>query len=166
MDLTDTESTVTLVAGLAILIGTLGIVVPVLPGLALSWAGILFWAIFADGDWRKWLVFGIATAVGLIGIVVKYLWPGRNLKRAGVPNRSLVMGGLLGLVGFFVVPVVGLFLGFVLGVWLAERVRLGDNQQAWPSTVHALKAAGLAMLIELAAGLTMATSWLVGLVVT
>ena len=26
-------------------------------------------------------------------------------------------------VGFFVVPVVGLFLGFVLGVWLAERIR-------------------------------------------
>jgi hypothetical protein len=54
----------------------------------------------------------------------------------------------------------------VLGVWLAERIRLGDARQAWPSTKHALKAAGLAMLIELGAGLFILASWLVGLAVT
>ncbi|HEX2358010.1 MAG TPA: DUF456 family protein, partial [Micromonosporaceae bacterium] len=60
-------------------------------------------------------------------------------------------------------PVVGLVIGFVLGVWLAERVRLGDARRAWPSTKHALKAAGLAMLIELGAGLTILVIWLAGL---
>ena len=40
---------------------------------------------------------------------------------------------LLGVVGFFVVPVVGLFLGFVLGVYLAELRRVGAAA-AWPST--------------------------------
>jgi hypothetical protein len=53
---------------------------------------------------------------------------------------------VLGIVGFFVVPVVGLFIGFVLGVWLAEMLRLGDSGTAWRSTRHALVAVGLSIL--------------------
>jgi uncharacterized protein len=166
MDLTDAQGTVTVLCGLAILAGIIGVVVPVLPGLLLSWAAVLAWALLVDRGWGKWVVLGVATGVALAGTVVKYAWPGRNLKRTGVPNRSLFAGGVLGLIGFFVIPVVGLFLGFTLGIWLSERLRLGSSQRAWPSTKQALKAVGLSMLIELAAGLTIGTVWLVGLFVT
>ena len=87
------------------------------------------------------------------------------LKDAGVPASTQWLGAGLGVVGFFVVPVVGLPLGFVLGVYLAEYRRVG-GRAAWPSTVHALKAAGLSILIELAAGVAAALVWVVGLVVT
>jgi uncharacterized protein len=163
MDLTDSDGAITLLCGLAILIGVVGVIVPVLPGLVLCWAGVLGWALLVDAGWGKWLVLAVATAVALTGTVAKYAWPGRNLKRTGVPNRSLFAGGALGAVGFFVIPVVGLFIGFVLGLWLAERIRLGGFQLAWPSTKQALKAAGLSMLIELAAALAIATTWVVGL---
>jgi hypothetical protein len=63
-----------------------------------------------------------------------------------------------------VVPVVGLILGFILGLWLAERVRLGPGQ-AWPSTKSALGAVGLAMLVEFAAALAVAVIWVFGLLV-
>jgi uncharacterized protein YqgC (DUF456 family) len=159
MDLTDTNSTVTLVCGLAIAAGIVGVIVPVLPGLLLCWLGVLVWAIFADGGWAKWPVFAVVTVLAVAGTVVKYLWPGRNLKRSGVPNTTLLAGGALALVGFFVVPIVGLVIGFVLGVWLAESARLKDSRLAWPSTKHALKAAGLSMLIELAAALAIAAVW-------
>jgi hypothetical protein len=163
VDLTDSESTITFLAGLAIVVGVFGVIVPVLPGLVLCWLGVLLWAAFTEHRAGKWVVLALVTLIAAAGIVVKYLWPGRNLRRGGVPNRSLFAGGLLGLVGFFVIPVVGLVIGFVLGVWLAERVRLGDARRAWPSTKHALKAAGLAMLIELGAGLTILVIWLAGL---
>nr|WP_284290737.1 DUF456 family protein [Angustibacter aerolatus] len=52
--------------------------------------------------------------------MVKYVLPGRRLKDAGVPWWTTLAGVALGVVGFFVVPVVGLLLGFVLGVYLAE----------------------------------------------
>jgi uncharacterized protein YqgC (DUF456 family) len=165
VDLTDTDSAVTILCGLAIAVGIVGVIVPVLPGLALCWAGVLVWAIFADRGGGKWLILALATVIAVAGTVVKYAWPGRNLKRTGVPNSSLVAGGVVGLVGFFVVPVVGLLAGFVLGVWLAERARLGAAQSAWPSTKHALKAAGLAMLIELGAALGIGFAWVAGLVV-
>jgi len=164
VDLTDMHSTVTLLSGLAILAGILGVVVPGLPALPLCWGGVLAWAVFGGGGLVRWLVLSVVTLIALGAAVAKYSWPGRNLRNAGVPNRSLLMGGLLGLVGFFVVPVVGLFLGFVLGIWLAERVRLADPRLAWPSTKHALRAAGLSMLIELAGCLMIAVIWLLGLV--
>jgi uncharacterized protein YqgC (DUF456 family) len=163
VDLTDSGSTVTVVAVVALVVGLIGIIVPVLPGLVLCWAGVLLWALLGDAGWGRWVVLAFATLFAAGGMVIKYVLPGRNLKRAGVPNLSLFAGGLLGLVGFFVVPVVGLVLGFILGVWLAEQIRLKDAGAAWRSTKHALKATGLSMLIELAAGLLVAGTFVIGL---
>jgi hypothetical protein len=96
--------------------------------------------------------------------VAKYLLPGRRLKDAGIPGRTTLAGMVLGVVGFFVVPVVGLPLRFVLGIYGAERLRLGSHELVLPSTGHALRAAGWSMLIELASGLVMATTWLLAVV--
>ena len=164
MDLSDSAWVINLIAGIAVAVGVVGVVIPVVPGLLLSWAGVLLWAALGDGsDAVRWLVFVVATAVALLGALVKYLVPGRRLKSAGVPNSALLAGGLLGVIGFFVIPVLGLPLGFVLGVYLAERMRLGPAQ-AWPSTKYALHAAGMAMLIEFTAALAVAVVWVFGLV--
>jgi uncharacterized protein YqgC (DUF456 family) len=166
VNLSDSGTTITVVAVLAVVIGLIGIIIPVLPGLILCWAGVLVWAIFGQGGgWGRWVVLAIATLFALGGTIIKYALPGRNLKRAGVPNLSLFIGGVLGLVGFFVVPVVGLVLGFILGVWVAEQIRLKDGRAAWQSTKAALKATGLSMLIELAAGLAIGVTFVVGLLV-
>jgi len=165
MDVTDTGGTVTLISALVILAGILGVLIPVLPGLLLCWAGVLLWALLGDAGAAGWAVLGVATAVAVAGAVVKYLWPGRRLKSTGVPTASLVAGGVLGVIGFFVVPVVGLVLGFVLGIWLAERTRLGAGR-AWPSTRQALAAVGLSMLVEFAAALGIAAVWLLAVLAT
>jgi uncharacterized protein YqgC (DUF456 family) len=149
-----------LLVGLAILVGLVGIVLPVLPGTLLILGAVLVWAA-QDGSAGGWGVCALAAVLLGVGALVKYTVPGRRLQAAGVPRRSLVVGGLVGIVGFFVVPVIGLFLGFVVGVYLVEALRL-DTRQAWPSTKHAVKAAGLSILIELAAGLFAATVWLIG----
>jgi uncharacterized protein YqgC (DUF456 family) len=138
------------------------VLIPVIPGLILCWAGVLVWALLGDAGGVKWLVLGLATGVALAGTLIKYLWPGKRLKDSGVPTSSLAAGGVLGVIGFFVVPVVGLVLGFVLGIWLAERVRLG-GEQAWASTRGALGAVGLSLLVEFAAALGIAVIWIFGL---
>ncbi len=150
--------------GLAVLVGVVGVVVPVLPGGLLILAAVLVWAV-RDGSGTAWTVFSVVTVLLVSGAVVKYAVPGRNLKAAGVPSRTLVLGGLLGLVGFFVIPVIGLVIGFVLGVYAVEVQRLG-REAAWPSTKHALRAVGLSMLIELTAALLAAATYVVGAVLT
>jgi hypothetical protein len=140
------------------------VLVPVLPGSLLVAAAILVWTVERGGA-AAWAVFAVAVALLATGAVVKYLVPGRRLQRAGVPTRTLVAGGVLGIVGFFVIPVVGLPLGFVLGVYLSEWRRLG-RREAWPATIHALKAVGLGILIELGFGVLAAVTWAIGVVVT
>lgn len=154
---------VDVVAGLLMLVGLVGIVVPVLPGLLLVWIGVAVWATERQ-DTTGWVLLAVATALALGGSALKYLLPGRRMRAQGVPGRTMAAGGLLGLVGFFVVPVVGLFLGFVLGVYLAERWRLGEHGDAWTSTMVALRAAGWSMLIELLTGLLIASAWVVTVV--
>jgi uncharacterized protein len=61
--------------------------------------------------------------------------------------------------------VVGLFVGFVVGVYAAERRRVG-GVAAWPATVHALKAVGLSLLVEVVAAVLAALTWVVGVAVT
>jgi len=148
-----------LLVGLAILVGLAGVVVPVLPGLILVLAAILVWALERQ-DAVGWAVLAITAVLFAVGQVAKYLLPGRRLKDAGIPGGTTLAGVVLGVVGFFVVPVVGLPLGFVLGIYGAERLRLGSHSLAWPSTGHALRAAGWSMLIELATGLLMFSTWL------
>jgi uncharacterized protein len=155
--------TETLIAGVLIAVGVVGVLVPVLPGLLLVLAGIAVWAV-PRGDMVGWTVLGVAVLVVALGSVAKYLLPGRKLREAGVPMRTLALGGVLGIVGFFVIPVIGLFLGFVLGVYLGELSRLGDRSRAWPATRRALAAVGWSVVIELATALLAAAVWVGGLV--
>lgn len=147
------------VAGIAILIGLAGIVVPVFPGVILVGAAVVVWA-FVTGGSTAWIAAGIAVSLLAVGFIVKFAVPHRQLREAGVPLSTLLVGFVLGVVGFFVIPVIGLFLGFIGGVWLAESRRLGASR-AWPSTKAALMATGLSILIELASAL-LATAVFIG----
>lgn len=157
-------SGVEVLVGLVILVGLAGIVVPVLPGPALIGAAVLGWAFHVDTR-TGWVVLVVAVAALLAGAVLKYVVPGRRLAEAGIPSRTLWAGAAAGVVGFFVVPVIGLLIGFVLGVYAAERARVGAAA-AGASTRAALRAAGVSILIELASGGTAAAAWVVGVVLT
>ncbi|BBH63757.1 hypothetical protein ACTI_04420 [Actinoplanes sp. OR16] len=163
MNLSDTSSAITLISGLLIALGAIGVLLPMLPGLLMSWSGVLLWALLGGGSAGvRWAVFAVVTLIAVGGLVIKFLWPGKKLKTTGVPNSALLAGGVLGLIGFFVVPVVGLVLGFVLGIWLVEVNRLGADR-AWPSTRSAIAAVGLSLLVELASALAIAILWVGGL---
>jgi uncharacterized protein len=154
VDPSDTSGLVSVISVVAVVVGVIGVVIPMLPGLLLCWAGIMVWAVFGGHGWLGWVVAVAVTIVLALGFGAKYLVPGRNLKRAGVSNVTLLLGGVGAIIGFFVIPVVGLVLGFA---------RQHDGARAWQSTKHALKAAGVAMLIELATALLMAGIWVAGL---
>lgn len=151
------------VVGLTILVGLAGIVVPVLPGTLLIVVALVVWAAEVGGS-TAWAVAAVAVTFLAIGSVVKFLLPGKQLK-ATVPTETLFAGAAGALAGFFVIPVVGALVGFPIGVYVAERIRLGAKE-AWPSTRAALKALGFSILIEFIAGLLAAATWLVGLSLT
>ncbi len=140
------------------LVGTVGIVVPVLPGLFLVWAATLLWAIEVHST-AGWVVFAIATLLYAVGIVAQYLLPGRRMKRAGVDSRFVAVALVVAVVGFFVIPVIGAPIGFVTAIFLLELAKHHDRRAAWRATVHAIKAVGLNLGIELATAFAIITTW-------
>lgn len=149
------------VTALAIAVGLVGILVPLLPGTLLVWAAIVVWA-FVVADTAGWIVLGVATAILGAAIVVKYLWPVKRMRAADVGGATLAVGGLAALIGFFVIPVAGLVVGFVGGVFLAELVQRRDRRRAWAATVHAVKGVLLSVGVELTAGLLATAVWIAG----
>lgn len=154
----------TVLVAVVIAIGLVGILVPLLPGSVLVFAAIAVWA-FVEQTVVAWVTFGIATAVLAAALLVKYLWPVKRMRSADVGTWSLLAGGVLGIVGFFVVPVLGLILGFVLGIYLAELARRQDHRLAWASTVHAIKGVALSVGVELTGALLAAVVWALAVVV-
>lgn len=150
---------------LTIAVGLAGVIVPLLPGTLLVYAAIAVWAV-VEHRLVSWVVLAIVTVVLGVGLLVKYLWPVRRLRAADIGRWTLVTGVALGIVGFFVIPVVGLVVGFVLGVYLAEVIARRDHLRAWASTVHAAKGVALSVGVELLAGLFAAVVWLTGVVLS
>jgi uncharacterized protein YqgC (DUF456 family) len=151
------------VVGLVVLVGLVGAVIQVIPGSTLVGGAVLVWGLLTRGV-PGWSAVVVAVLVTVGAQVVKYVLAGRYLKARGIPSRSLLVGGALGVVGFFVIPVVGLFVGFVAGTYLAEWYRLREHVLAWRATVVALQATGLTILVELSAALVVAASWAFALV--
>lgn len=159
-------STAGLIAvAVAIAVGLVGILVPLLPGTLLVYAAIAVWA-FVERSVTGWVVLGVVTALLGAGLLVKYLWPVKRMRAADVSGATLAAGGVLGVIGFFVIPVVGLVIGFVAGVFAAELVGRRDRRRAWASTVHAVKGAALSVGVELAAGLLATATWVAGVLLS
>jgi uncharacterized protein YqgC (DUF456 family) len=150
---------------LVIAVGLVGIVVPLIPGILLVFGAIAVWAV-VENNVTGWVTLGVVAALVAASTLIKYLWPMRRMRAADVSTWSLVAGAVLGIVGFFVIPLVGLVIGFVLGVYLAELSNRRDQRLAWTSTKHAVKGVALSVGVELAGALLATVAWVAGVYLT
>ncbi|MFG2564908.1 DUF456 domain-containing protein [Streptomyces sp. NPDC048567] len=149
--------------GLVMLLGLVGVLVPGVPGPAIVWAAVLWWA-FTDTTPTAWAVLIGATALLLLNQALKPLLPPRRPRESGAPRRTLLLGGLGGIVGFFVLPVVGAVVGYVGVIFGAERLRLGSRGAGWTSVRTVMRATGYSVLVELFACLLVTGAWLGALI--
>lgn len=157
------EIVVTVLCGLAIVVGVAGTIIPVLPGSILIGASLLAWALWGGAGTTGWVVFGIGMMFVLAGMAASAVLTGRKLKEHSIPSRSVVVGLVLGVAGMFVIPVVGLFVGFAAGLLLSELQRTRVFGTAVASSWAALKATGLGMIVEFGLACLAASTWVIGL---
>ena len=151
----------TVIVGIVILIGVIGAVVQIWPSAPVVGGAILVWA-WMTGTRAAWIIFVIVALVLILGTVLKYVIPARGMNKAGIPQSTLVWGAVGGVVGWFIGLPLGLVLGMVAAIFGVEYLRSRDTASAWTATLHALKAFGWTIAIELIAALTSATLWGVG----
>lgn len=155
---------VTVLVGLALVVGALGTIIPVLPGSLLVLAALLVWALVIGGA-PGWVVFAAGGALAVIGMSASWLLAGRKLKQQGIPQRSVLWGAAAGIVGMFVIPVLGLFVGFAAGLYASEWYRLRDSAAAWSASRAALISLGKGMLVEFTCACLVFWVWAVGALV-
>ena len=123
---------VELIAALSVVlvvVGVCGIVVPVLPGSIAILGGLLVWAVWGGSPFGG-LVFGIGPLVVGAGMSAQNLITGRRLKERSIPTRSVVIGLVCGVVGLFVLPFLGLPIGFTVGLLASEYARVRNLREA------------------------------------
>ncbi|MGO3506337.1 hypothetical protein FM103_00360 [Corynebacterium xerosis] len=164
MDSLTAQIIVTVLAGLAYIVGLTGIVVPVLPGTITIAIATLIWAIVIGG-WPAWIVFAIVLVLSAIGMTTSYVLTGRKLHAAEVPMWPIYVGIAAGIVGFFVIPLLGLPIGFVLGLCISEAVRQKDLSKGLGSAWIAVKALGVGIMIEFSLAMLSTIVFAIGVVV-
>lgn len=144
---------------LAMVAGLVGTALPLIPGLPVVWAAALVYGLAGGFGATGAIAFTIISLLAIVGVVAGLVLPHQRVAAGGAP-RSTVLAGVVGaIVGFFVIPVIGLPIGGVTGIMLAEYARTSDRAAAWNSTKDMVVGFGLGILAELAAGVAMVFVW-------
>ncbi|MFD7295336.1 DUF456 domain-containing protein [Streptomyces sp. NPDC059897] len=148
-----------LLVGAVMALGLCGVLVPGVPGSWLVWAAVAVWAL-REPTGLAWGVLVGATVVLLASQVLRWQLPPRRLRQAGATRSLEFWAGAGAVIGFCVVPVIGAVPGFMAGIYVSERLRLGSHGDALASTRIAMRAGGSNVLVELFACLLIVGAWL------
>ncbi|CAM5431670.1 hypothetical protein SGLAM104S_10252 [Streptomyces glaucescens] len=124
-----------LLVGLVMLLGLCGVLLPGVPGSWLVWAAVMWWALTDPRPVAWWVLVG-ATVALFLSQVVRWALPPRRFQASGATARMAVYAGLGALLGFFLLPVLGAVPGFLGGIYLCERLRLGRAGEARGGPAH------------------------------
>lgn len=159
----DTQILVSVIAGLLLIISVAGTVYPVLPGSLLTILTLLGWAWFLGGP-AAWTCAGIGMALAAVGWSASAVLTGRSLKRQQIPRGTILVAVAAGIAGMFLIPVVGLFVGFGVGLLLAEYARRRDLASALRASAATLKSTGLGILVEFGCAALAGSVWTLGMI--
>lgn len=124
------EALIAVISGLIILGGLVGTVLPLLPGVPFSLAGLILYAWFTNFQNVTVLgviIFSILTA---ITILLDFFAPAMGAKSYKASKAGSI-GSLLGaFFGIFFLGPIGIFLGPLIGGFLGEYLANPDKQHA------------------------------------
>lgn len=144
------EGLATALIGLALVLGVVGVILPVLPGSLIIILGLLTWGVLVGGP-LVWTAAVIGVVLAICGWSASTVLTGRALHREGIPRGPILIAVVVALVGMILLPPLGLFIGFAAGLFGAEAVRRDyDVRAAGAASLKALRAMGLGILVEFA----------------
>ncbi len=141
------------------LFGLVGALIPGLPGIELVWLAALGYGFFSGwGTWGPWL-FALITLILIIGEVVSWWLGSATARYTGASWKAILASLVLGLIGMFIIPVIGALIGAVLGVFLVELYRRRNWKAALKTTSGVLLGAGLSFGAQMVIALMMIGVW-------
>ncbi|MEM8922972.1 MAG: DUF456 domain-containing protein [Actinomycetota bacterium] len=157
MELSDGQITFAIAA--VMVAGLLGTVVPVIPGLVVIWAGSIVYGMVVGFGTVGWFTVGVLTVLLATSFALSVLVPRTMAEGEGVSRWSQLLAVVCAVVGFFLIPVVGVIIGALVGLFVGEFARHREAGAAWGATVAVAKGFGISTLIDIGLGLTMVAVW-------
>jgi uncharacterized protein YqgC (DUF456 family) len=147
-----------------LIVGLLGLIVPVFPGLTVMWLGTLFYAIIQSAAGKMtgwdWFLFALITLLMIVGNVVDNVIIARKMRDQYIPWSSILLafaGGILA--SIFLTPLGGL-VAAPLALFLAEVSRLKNRDAAIASTKAYMVGWGWAFAARFIIGLMITGFWM------
>jgi uncharacterized protein YqgC (DUF456 family) len=144
---------------LIMLVGLVGMVIPIYPGVVIIWAAALIHGLVTKFSTLEVWVFVLLSLLAVAGSLVDNLIMGGKARKAGAAWTSIGLALSAGLVGTFLFPPLGGLLAAPLILFLAEYVRIPDHQRSWHVTRNLLTGWGLSFFARFGIGLVMIVVW-------
>jgi uncharacterized protein YqgC (DUF456 family) len=147
-----------------LLVGWLGLLIPVFPGLVVMWLATFVYAILENGAGRMapvdWLLFAGISLLAVTGNVVDNIIISRKMRGRAIPWSSILLAYAAGLIGsLFLTPVVGIAASPVT-LFLVESTRLRNRRAGFTSARAYVIAWGWSFLAVFGVGALMIVLWI------
>lgn len=146
------------------LIGLVGTLIPIFPGITIIWLAALIYAIvsFIAGTMTgwDWFFFALITLLMIFGTVIDNIILASKLREHGTPWRSIILTGLgVIVISIMFTPLIGLITTPLL-LYGVEYYRLREKSLAWASTKALLVGFSWVILVLFFIGGVMMGLWL------
>jgi len=113
---------------LCVIVGVLGSFMPILPGLPISWVGLLLIHLTSAVP-MNYTYLGIWLAIAILVLLLDYIIPAMGTKKYG-GSKYGVWGTTIGLLVGMFFPPFGFVIGPFLGAYIGEMVHQKDSKIA------------------------------------
>jgi uncharacterized protein len=146
------------------LLGLVGLLVPIFPGLTVMWLATAVYAFVEAAnltmDWMDWTLFVLITILMIAGNIVDNIIIAKKMRDVAIPWRSIVISYVAGiLASIFFTPLIGLAAS-PFALFGAEYLRLRDRKLAITSTKAYMVGWGWAFAARFSIGVVMTGLWM------
>ncbi len=147
-----------------LLVGLLGLLIPVFPALVVMWLATLIYALMENSagrmTWIQWMLFGLITILMLFGSVIDNIIIAKKMRGQAIPWSSIGLAFLAGIIAsIFLTPLIGM-LASPLSLFGLEFIRLRDRNLAFTSAKTYMIAWGWSFAAVFGVGVLMLLLWL------
>ncbi len=143
------------------LVGLLGLVVPIFPGIVVIWLAVLGYGVITGFTLLGWVMFALITIIMIIASTIDNVLMNARAHKEGASCLTLVVGMVAGILGTIFFPPFGGLIAAPLVVWLIEYLRLRDLNRAFASLRGMAVGFGASYIVRLMLGLAMIGLWLI-----
>ncbi|MDT0645837.1 DUF456 domain-containing protein [Zunongwangia sp. F260] len=117
------------IAAFLIILGIIGSILPVLPGVPISWLGLLVFHLAPSVPINYWFL-GISLIVAVVIYALDLIVPALGTKRFGGSKAGMI-GTTIGLIAGLIAPIpFGILIGPFVGAFIGELINKSDSKTA------------------------------------